>query len=212
MDRALAQEEHKTDDGMLLQVEPWYKQFHAHLLTELVHDETAMIFDKKMRKNLREIKRRKDQIDTLSTEMERRNSEIKRLKSEFERQNNEIERQNSELEKLKDERTNIKEEIEKINAAALEKEQKEHNEKLQRHQREYERLKKHILKLQNLKVASIPVPAYKLRLLTDFADHWEGCNVMLLEEEEKVMFYGTEEDCKEGKTEFLKCLQVRRDQ
>ena len=211
MDRALAQEEHKTDDGMLLQVEPWYKQFHARLLIELVHDETAMTFDKKMRKDLREMKRQKDQIDTLSTELERRNSEIKSRKSDIERQNSEIERQNSELEKLKDERTNLKEEIKKINAAVLEKEQKEHNETLQRHQREYERLKKQILKLQNLKVTSIPVPAYQLRLLTDFADHWEGCNVMLLEQEEKVMFYGTEEDCKEGMTEFQKCLQVRRD-
>ena len=118
-------------------------------------------------------------------------------------------KQADEIERLNEEIQSLNDEIKKLISAASEKEQNGQKETLERHQREYERLKREIDTLKDLRAVSLRAPAYQLRLLTDFADQWEGCKVLIAEQRDEALFYGTEEDCGKGKTALLKLLQVK---
>ncbi|KAL8576367.1 hypothetical protein ACOMHN_048934 [Nucella lapillus] len=73
-------------------------------------------------------------------------------------------------------------------------------------QLENERLKSENEKLKNQTSTSLPVPAYKFRLLESFAEQCTSCKLMFLEQKEELMFYGTEEDCEMEKLRVLKRL------
>ena len=103
----------------------------------------------------------------------------------------------AEMEKLRLENEELKSaEAKKAQSEAL-KQQMSENEK--------RKSEKEKLKLSTVKLS---VPDYQLRLLKDFADQWKGCQVTMMEQQQEVLFYGAQEDCEEGKRQFLMRLQV----
>ena len=96
-----------------------------------------------------------------------------------------------------------------LKSAEAEEQEKAPIATLQQQLSENERLKSDNEKLKKLSTVRLPVPAYQLDLLQDFADQWQGCQVTFLKQEEAALFYGTDEDCEEAKQQFLRRVQVR---
>ncbi|PVD35146.1 hypothetical protein C0Q70_06427 [Pomacea canaliculata] len=72
---------------------------------------------------------------------------------------------------------------------------------------ENERLKRELEKFKSQKTETVDVPAYKLYLLSNFPQECKTCSVIFLPNDGKVKFTGSEDDCLAAKVDFLSRVQ-----
>jgi uncharacterized protein with von Willebrand factor type A (vWA) domain len=102
----------------------------------------------------------------------------------------------------------LTQQIEDMKVEADKRLEKTKTEALQRMARQAEKLRKEFEKIKSSTLHRVSVPAYKLRLLTDFALNYSGCQIMLLEQEGEALLFGQDDECDQAKTELLKLVQV----
>ena len=201
-----------------MQVEPWYEQFHRPLLQQLLTqrelDVKPVVPSKPSQRSPEHHKPSQSKPATppkakttcyqkggaLLDASQHSASETREPKSRA--ADHDVEELMAEMEKLRLENAKLK-------STEAEGQDKAPIEALQQQLSENERLKSENEKLKKLSTVRLPVPAYQLDLLQDFADQWQGCQVTFLKQEEAALFYGTDEDCEEAKQQFLRRVQVR---
>jgi uncharacterized protein with von Willebrand factor type A (vWA) domain len=114
------------------------------------------------------------------------------------------------IEEMEIENANLSRQIEDMKVEADKRVEKTKTEALERMARQAEKLRKEFGKIQSSTLHRIPVPAYKLRLLTDFALNYSGCQIMLLEQEGEALLFGQDDECNEARTTLLTLVKVRR--
>jgi Fe2+ transport system protein B len=117
--------------------------------------------------------------------------------------------QAKQLSRAEEKNTKLKQKIEKMKEEEAERLERAKTEALERMERQAQKLRNEFEKIKSSSMHRIPVPAYKMRLLTDFALNWAGCQIMLLEQEEEALLFGTDEECQEAKASLLKRVQVQ---
>lgn len=199
----LAKGEHRINTGgEAVQVEPWYEQFHRPLLLELL---------------ARREHKAKPAVPPRPKQMSPKHHTPSQGEASVpppgyvtsggppsapqhpasDAAGPALEELLAEMEKLRLENEELKSTEAKKAPSETLKQQVSENEK--------RKSEKEKLKLSTVKLS---VPDYQLRLLKDFADQWKGCQVTMMEQQQEVLFYGAQEDCVEGKRQFLRRLQV----
>jgi hypothetical protein len=137
-------------------------------------------------------------------ENEKLTEQLSSTEKENARLQKKIKKMETEVDTIKKKNAKLTQQIEDMKVEADKRLGETKTEALKRMARQAEKLKK----MKSSTLHRISIPAYKLRLLTDFALNYSGCQIMLLEQEGEALLFGQDDECEQAKTELGNLVQV----